>query len=47
LAIMITSGILLNHWAQGHYYPMLGLKGNLYSKTSSTCLRSTCSFILA
>ena len=25
LAIMITSGILLDHWAQGYYYPMLGV----------------------
>lgn len=25
LAGMITSGVLLNHWAQGHYFFMLGI----------------------
>jgi len=35
LAIMITSGILLNHWAQGHYYPMLGVAGLDFALTVS------------
>ena len=25
LAVMITSGVLLDHWAQGHYFFMLGV----------------------
>ena len=35
LAIMITSGILLNLWAQGHYYPMLGVAGLDFALTVS------------
>jgi hypothetical protein len=35
LAIMITSGILLNHWSQGYYFPMLGVAGLDFALTVS------------
>ena len=35
LAIMITSGILLNHWAQGYYFYMLGVAGLDFALTVS------------
>jgi len=35
LAGMITSGVLLNHWAQGNYYYMLGVAGLDFALTIS------------
>ncbi len=35
LAVMITSGVLLNHWAQGNYYYMLGVAGLDFALTVS------------
>ena len=35
LAVMITSGVLLNHWAQGNYYYMLGVAGLDFALTIS------------
>jgi len=35
LAGMITSGVLLNHWAQGSYYYMLGVAGLDFALTIS------------
>lgn len=35
LAAMITSGVMLNHWAQGHYYYMLGVAGLDFALTIS------------
>ena len=35
LAIMITSGVLLNHWAQGNYFFMLGVTGLDFALTVS------------
>ena len=35
LAVMITSGILLDHFSQGHYYFMLGVAGLDFALTIS------------
>jgi len=35
LAVMISSGVLLNHWAQGNYYYMLGVAGLDFALTIS------------
>ncbi|MCJ7715652.1 MAG: hypothetical protein MUO54_03920 [Anaerolineales bacterium] len=35
LAVMITSGILLNHWSQGNYFFMLGVAGVDFALTIS------------
>jgi len=35
LMIMITSGVLLNHWSQGYYLPMLGVAALDFALTIS------------